>query len=496
MDCLFNICQILNRNKLPLEKSLEDVLQTLASCLGVEKGMIAILNPITGDIQTEAVYGLSQAEKKRGQYKPGEGVIGRVIAQGEPIIIPCISEAPFFLNKTGAYKESRDAFICVPIKWDKYTMGALSVSLRSSPDKLLKEIFQVLTIISNFIANIVRHIQSLRQEKEKIQQENIELKYKLYGGQNFPYLLGKTSKMQEVFALINKIAKTNTIVLIRGESGTGKELVANAIHYNSLRMGGPFIKINCAALPEELIESELFGHEKGAFTGAERGQPGKFELAKGGTLFLDEIGELNIKTQAKLLRVLQDKEFYRLGGTSPIKVDVRIIAATNQNLEELVKTGRFREDLYYRLNVFPIYLPPLRDRRPDILFLAEYFLKEANQKYNKNIRRISTPAIDLLMQYNWPGNVRELKNYIERAVLLCDEDTIRSYHLPSVLQGKQQPLSLSAAVEQLEREMIVEALKISKGKQTKAAAYLGITLRMLNYKLNKYKIKPEQFKGK
>jgi len=288
-------------------------------------------------------------------------------------------------------------------------------------------------------------------------------------------------------------------VLIRGESGTGKELVANSIHYNSHRAKSPFIKVNCAALPVTLIESELFGHEKGAFTGAIKQKRGKFEMAHKGTIFLDEIGSLGLEVQANLLRILQEKEFERVGGHRTIKTDVRIVAATNKNLEEAVEEETFRGDLYYRLNVFPIYLPPLRERKTDILLLADYFLEKYARENHKDIKRFSTPAIDMLMEYHWPGNVRELENCIERAVLLCEEGVIHSYHLPPTLQtGKESDtvpsLSLEDAVASLEKEMIIDALKNTAGNVTMATQILQTTVRKFAYKAQKYGVDYRQYR--
>lgn len=291
--------------------------------------------------------------------------------------------------------------------------------------------------------------------------------------------------------MISQVCRSNATVLIRGESGTGKELAANAIHYNSLRSRNPFVKVNCSALPSNLIESELFGHEKGAFTGAIRQKRGKFELANKGTIFLDEIGSVGMDVQVKLLRVLQEKEFERVGGHETIKTDVRIIAATNKNLEQAVEDGAFRSDLYYRLNVFPIYMPPLRERKTDILLLADHFLERYARENQKDIRRFSTPAIDMLMQYHWPGNVRELENCIERAVLLCEEGVIHSYHLPPTIQTAEESdtvlaTSLEDAVANLEREMIVDALKTTRGNMAKAANLLETTERKFAYKAKRY----------
>jgi Nif-specific regulatory protein len=309
-------------------------------------------------------------------------------------------------------------------------------------------------------------------------------------------MVGSSSTMQQVYRLIEQVADSNTTVLIRGESGTGKDLVAHAIHYNSPRADKPFLKVNCTALPETLLESELFGHEKGAFTGAIERKLGRFERANGGTIFLDEIGDFPLNLQVKLLRVIQFKEFERLGGYETINANVRIIVATNKNLEEQIEKALFREDLYYRINVFPIYLPPLRERKDDIMLLADYFLEKLAAANSKDIKRISTPAIEMLTRYHWPGNVRELENCIERAVLLCDGDVIRSEHMPPSLQmiKKTAPpskRSMAEVVENMERELIVDALKKCGGRQRKAAKELGITERVLGYKIKRYNIHPK-----
>jgi Nif-specific regulatory protein len=305
--------------------------------------------------------------------------------------------------------------------------------------------------------------------------------------------------MTEVFQMIERIAHTDITVLIRGESGTGKELVANAIHFNSPRASKPFLKLNCAALPDTLIESELFGHEKGAFTGATEQRMGRFERADGGTLFLDEIGTLSLTAQAKLLRVLQEWEFERIGGNRTLRVDIRIITATSKDLEKSIEEGTFREDLYYRLNVFPIFMPPLRERKTDILLLADYFVDKFNRKHQKDVRRISTPAIDMLMQYHWPGNVRELENCIERAVLLCIDRVIHSYHLPPTLQTGEQSgtvplLSFEEAMENFEKELIIDALKNSGGNMAEAARLLKTTERVVSYSVKKLRIHPKSYR--
>ena len=273
---------------------------------------------------------------------------------------------------------------------------------------------------------------------------------------DFHNIIGTSGPMRQVYEQINQVAHTNTTALIRGESGTGKELIAHAIHYNSPREKKAFVKVSCAALPDSLIESELFGYEKGAFTGAHARRKGRFELAEGGTLFLDEIGDINPSTQVKLLRVLQEREFERIGGTETIRANVRLITATNKDLETAIAEGKFREDLYYRLNVFTIFVPPLRDRKSDLLLLSDHFLQKYSKEHRKDIRRISTPAIDMLTSYHWPGNVRELENVVERAVLVCDGGVIHGHHLPPTLQTAQASgtvtrLSLSEAIASYEK---------------------------------------------
>ena len=318
-------------------------------------------------------------------------------------------------------------------------------------------------------------------------------------GFDFSNIVGNSSAIRQVYEQISQVARTNTTVLLRGASGTGKELIARSIHDNSLRADRPFVKVSCAALPETLFESELFGYRRGAFTGAEKNKAGRFEVAQGGTLFLDEIGEIGLSTQAKLLRVLQEKEFEPLGSTSTVKADVRLIAATNRDLESAMLEKDFRVDLYYRLNVFAIFLPPLSDRKPDILLLADYFLERYSARHRKNVRRISTPAIDMLTAYHWPGNIRELENAIERAVIVCDDKVLHSYHLPPTLQtaeasGTVMGLSLSEATENYERELIQEALKTTRGNRARAARLLQTTERIIGYKVRKLGINGRRFR--
>jgi Nif-specific regulatory protein len=313
------------------------------------------------------------------------------------------------------------------------------------------------------------------------------------------HLVGNSRAMQEVYQQIAQVATTSTTVLIRGESGTGKEMVAQALHSSSPRRDAPFVKLNCGALPESLIETELFGYEAGAFTSPRTPKPGRLELAHGGTLLLDEVGELSLATQVKLLRVLQEWEFERVGGVESIRVDVRLIAATNKDLEAAVKAGSFREDLYYRLDVFNLFLPPLRERRSDILLLADHFVEKYGARQGKSVRRIATTAIDAMMSYHWPGNVRELENCIERGVVMCEGGVIHAHDLPPSLQtaelsGTLPEGSLTAAVEAFERDLIVDALKATRGNRTRAAKLLVSTERVVSYKAQKYGIDAARFK--
>ena len=340
----------------------------------------------------------------------------------------------------------------------------------------------------------------LDAERQRLQEENAQLRSELKERYGFSNLVGTSDPMRQVHEHVTQVARANTTVLLRGESGTGKELLAHAIHYNSGRAKRPFVKVSCAALPHDLIESELFGYERGAFTGANGTRKGRFEIANGGTLFLDEIGELTPMTQVKLLRVLQEREFERIGGTETIKVNIRLVAATNKDLEKAIAAGEFREDLYHRLNVFTIFVPPLRERKSDILLLADHFLEKFSREHGKQVRRISTPAIDMLVSYHWPGNVRELANVIERAIVVCDANVVHGHHLPPTLQtaeasGTTPTLTLQQTLEAVERDVLQDALKSARGNRAKAARLLGATERVFNYRVRKYRIDWRRFRS-
>jgi len=494
VSLLYEISEALNKH-MDMKKSLFKVLSVLSESLNLMRGIIFLINSESGEIRIEMAHGISEDTTRQIKYLPGEGIIGRVIQTGEPAVVPRISEEPLFLDKTDSRKlnEGQDySFICVPIKKDSRVIGAISADRPFEGKTSLEKGEKLLSVVAAMVAHHVINIETIRVEKEQLKTENIRLKSELENRYSFTNIIGNSNKMREVLQMISQVSSSSATVLIRGESGTGKELVANAIHYNSERNKLPFIKINCAAIPENLIESELFGHEKGAFTGASHQRKGKFEIADKGTIFLDEIGNMALSAQVKLLRVLQEKEFERVGGYKPIKSDVRIVAATNSNLEEMVQQGKFRDDLYFRLNVFPIYIPSLRMRKTDVILLADHFLEKYCREHGKDIKRITTPAIDMMMEYPWPDNVRELENCIERAVILCNEGAIHSYHLPATLQtgtkSKTLPLSLEDGVANLEKEILMDSLKNTKGNINKAAKLIGITVRKFSYKAGKYNI--------
>lgn len=494
LDMLYQISTITNEN-LDLKKTLYEVLDILNKSMQMARTTISILNPLRDEINIKIAHGMA-ARVENLRYKPDEGILGRVIQTGKAVALPRISEEPAFLNRTESRTKMQGyelSFICVPIRKGSQVVGALSADLPFDANRNLEHETQLLSIVASMVAGYVIKLEDLQVEREHLREENRQLQNKLKSRYSFKNIVGNSNKMREIFQMVTQVSESNATVLIRGESGTGKELIANAIHYNSLRAQKPFIKVNCAALPSNLIESELFGHERGAFTGAINQKPGKFEMANRGTIFLDEIGSISIEVQTKLLRVLQEREYERVGGTKTLKIDVRVIAATNKNLEAAIERGIFRGDLYYRLNVFPIYLAPLRERKTDVLLLTEHFLARYAHENHKNIKRFSTTAIDLLMAYHWPGNIRELENCIERAVLLCETGVIHSYHLPPTLQignSKENTarLSLEAAVESLEKDMLVDALKSTNGNISAAAKILQTTVRKFSYKAEQYGI--------
>lgn len=487
---------------LDLRQALSGVLDILAARLDMLRPTVSLLSFEADEVQVEVAHGLSSEAMRRGRYRRGEGITGRVLETGQPLIVPHIDREPLFLDRTRARLRGRDqdmSFICVPIKTETRVIGTLSVDRVFKSEAALQTDLRLLTIIATLIARTALKLEAVNREKELLRQENERLSQALADKFTTSRIVGNSNKMKEVFHLINQVSHSTATVLIRGESGTGKELVASAIHYNSPRAKAPFIKVNCAALPESLIESELFGHVRGAFTGAVRDKPGKFELAGGGTVFLDEIGSVSLDAQTKLLRVLQEMEVERVGDVKTRTIDVRVLAATNRDLESAMGQGEFREDLYYRLNVFPIFMPPLRERPTDILLLADHFVEKYARVHKKDVRRMATPAIDAIMAYHWPGNVRELENCIERAVLLCNEGVIHSYHLPPTLQTAEESAtvisgSLIETLAKVESDLINDALKSARGNMAEAARRLQTTERIIRYKVKKYGVNPKRFR--
>jgi len=487
LSALLEVSKVLN-SSFDLEKNLSRTMRVLGEFLEMERGSVFLLDQHTKELKIVAAHGLTREQIDRGKYKIGEGIVGRVIERGSPVVIPNVGEEPLFLNKTGSrIRKGGISFLCVPISFKGEAIGVLSVD-RIFKDRAITvdEDIRVLEIIASIIAQYVilwKHYKDTENEKEI-------LKLQLKGRYSLPNIIGNSDRMQEVFEAVYRVADSKATVILYGESGTGKELIAKAIHYMSPRAKGPFVKFNCASIPEGLLESELFGHEKGAFTGAISARKGRFELANEGTILLDEVGDLPLNLQPKILRVLQEREFERVGGERTIKVDVRLIAATSRNLEELVSRGKFREDLFYRLNVVPLFLPPIRERKEDIPLLVEFFLKRFNEENNKDVS-VSAESLRVLVDYNWPGNVRELENTIERLVVMSGRRTIRPADLPLNLklpapEEVLQKESLKAGIEDIEKSSIRDALEKTGWVQAKAARMIGLTPRQIGYKMKKY----------
>jgi len=502
LEALYKISRILTEGARQ-KQALAEVLDVLHCDLGMSRGVIVLLSSDGRQISVEIAHDISVRQKRSVRFKIGEGITGRVVQTGKPMVVPKVSQEPLFLDRLGRKKLGKDeiSFICVPVKSGKKIFGALSVDRIFDKTASLSEDVRVLSIVASLIAHDVKSRHAEAARRQALEDENIRLRHELEDRCRPENIIGNSHAMREVYSCIHQVAASDTTVLIRGDSGTGKELVAHAIHYTSPRAKGPFIKVNCAALTETLLESELFGHEKGAFTGAIQTRKGRVEEANGGTLFLDEIGDFSPAIQVKLLRVLQEREFERVGSNRTLKANTRIICATNSNLEKAVEEDTFRQDLYYRINVFPIFLPPLRDRKDDILLLADHFVETYAQRMNKDVRRISTPAINMMVAYHWPGNVRELENCIERAILLATEGVIQGRHLPPTLQTSDASDTIGAGslderVALFERDIIIDALKRQNGNLAAAARDLGTTPRVIRYKVKNLDIEPNRYRTK
>lgn len=478
---------------------LRQVLDILCREMGLVRGTVTLLRG--RQLVIEASNGLSREEMRRGRYRLGEGVTGQVALTGEARIIPDISQEPEFLYRTGAReRDSHVAFICVPVVHQGKVIGTMSIDREVVEGADLERDYRLLEIVANLMAEAVSLDLAEHEERSRLIAENARLKRALDRISGPPEVIGSCRAMRMVYAMIEQVASSSATVLIRGSSGTGKELVARALQRSGDRCDRPFIVVNSAALPENLIESELFGHEKGAFTGAVQRRIGRIEAADGGTLFLDEIGDLGPAMQVKLLRFLQERTFQRVGSNEEHRSDVRIIAATSRNLERLMEEGHFREDLYYRLNVFPIHLPDLAERKSDIPLLAAHFLAKYSRLHHRQVRRISTEAMNRMVDYHWPGNVRELENCIERAVLTAAGEIVDVGALPAPMQGVEEraetPLTgdFTTQVEEFERRLIREALRKSRGNVAAAARELGLTVRILHYTIRKLGVVPQEFR--
>ena len=514
LSILTEIGQILSAS-LDLRASFGQVMQIICDKKLMRRGALVLLDDSTGRLRTEAAIGLTPEEMERGKYAVGEGITGSVVATGRGRVIPDVRKEVDFLNRTGRFGQGGEAlsFICVPIKIENRTAGALSVDKLIGDEESLRSDAKFLDTVAAFLAQAIQINRMVLRQKEELLEENAQLRAQVRDRYRFENVIGDSPAMHDVFAVVGQVANSRATVLILGETGTGKEMIAKAIHYNSPRRDKAFIRVNCGAMTTTLLESELFGHVKGSFTGAIRDKIGRFEAADGGTIFLDEIGTMEPLLQVKLLRVLQEREFERVGDTQTVKVDVRVIAATNADLQEEVAKGSFREDLYYRLNVVNIYLPPLRNRREDIPRLIDHFLDKYNAINDRKLRRISRDMLNVLLRYPWPGNVRELENAIERAVVLSRDEDFTEDLLPlnvRMFAAQRRTNQSSESIEQLTRRLADQAISdyemregeiyqlvidqiehalIDKalGKcgnvKTKAADFLGINRNTLNKKV-------------
>ncbi len=512
-DLLINISNSIEK-VFSLKDVFDVVMKKLAENFNILRGMLVLFDlKNINDLSVFSAYNLTENEISRGIYKTGEGIIGKVVEGGKPISISDINKDATFLNKMKIKRDKnlKISFIAVPIKISGIVFGVLAIEKYFENKEKLKDEEDMLFLINGIIANKVKIYQKMSEEKSLLLKENISLKNELYNKYGINNIIGKNKIMLDIYELIKMVADSNSSILIVGESGTGKELVAKSLHFNSTRKYASFVSINCSAIPENLLESELFGYKKGAFTGAGSDKKGKFLLADGGTLFLDEIGEMPLTLQVKLLRAIQEKEIEPIGSEIRIKVDIRILSATNKDPIDLIKSGKLREDLYYRLNVVEIKIPPLKERRDDIPLLIHHFIEKYSKINNKAIKWISHEALKMLQAYHWPGNVRELENVIERAILLSKENTIEVQDLPSFLIDTEnyqtEELYIKKWVDSflvnekengnahnnfmniIEKEFLTKALIYNNRNRIKTSKFLGINRNTLRSKMNLYNIK-------
>ena len=500
LSVLFEISRIIGQ-ALNLDRTLEAVLRILSEQMAMKRATVTLLDD-SEQLAIRASTGLTAEESGRGVYRLDEGVTGRIFTTAQPFVVPDIAKEPLFLNKTQSrtFEKDRLSFIGVPILLGESPVGVLSVDRLFGDEVSFEEDIRFLTIVATLIGQFYSLVKQVEAREEKLRRENVSLKSMLSKDRG-RFIVGKSSAMGQVRQMMEKVAPTKATVLLLGESGTGKTLTARLIHDLSDRTGFSFIKVNCAAIPENLLESELFGHEKGAFTGATAPKPGRFEEADRGTIFLDEIGELSLGIQAKLLRFLQEKEFERLGSTKTRKVDVRIVAATNRDLAEAVRRGDFREDLFYRLNVFPVRVPPLRERPEDIPPLLNHFLDKMYKEYQRRLT-LKPNALEALLSYSWPGNVREMENLVERLAIMVEDGAVGLEDIPphffiggdvtrqyDALETRDVPASGFAEPSSLldmEKREVLSALERHGWVQARAARELGITLRQMGYRVKKF----------
>ena len=503
IDTLYKVGQILGHS-LNLRDTLEQVIEVLHNSGNLKNGMISLLDEETGNLNLRVSQKEGVVTEGAVSYRPGEGVVGEIMETCVAVVVPNIQREPKFLGRSGAFDPALP-YVGVPIFSGDDALGVFAAQPSAGDDDLDGRA-KFMEMIANLIAQTVRLWVQLDKEKRELKEERDTLRRKVKHEHGFDNMVGRSEVMRTVFEQIRLVSAWNTTVLVRGESGTGKELVANAIHYNSPRANGPMIKLNCAALPDNLLESELFGHEKGAFTGANTQRKGRFEMAHAGTIFLDEIGEISAAFQAKLLRVLQEGEFERVGGTKTMKVDVRVIAATNRDLEAEVESGEFREDLYYRLNVMPINMPPLRERTEDIPDLSRFLISKIAKQQGRELT-ITDSALRVLLRHSWPGNVRELENIMERAAIMCpsgniDRDAVVMTGLednsgPPPAPSPAAPVAAGPTIDFNdpdvdERERVIAALEEAGWVQAKAARLLNMTPRQVAYRIQTLNIKVRQ----
>lgn len=502
METLYRVSEALSRS-LDVRRAPQEVLRILEDSAGLTRGMISVLDAESGDLVVSAVHGFALENFESVRYQAGEGVLGLILEEGQTVALASVASNASFLNRLGIY-ERRLPFIAAPIHVGGVLQGVLAVQPNRLEDGLLPVRTRFVEMVANLIGQSVKLSLEVEREKQTIAEERDTLRRAVRGQHGFDTIVGHAPAMRRIFEQIRMVSKWNTTVLIRGETGTGKELVANAIHYNSPRAKGPYVRLNCASLPENLLESELFGHEKGAFTGAVAARKGRFEMADGGSLFLDEIGEISPAFQAKLLRVLQEGELERVGGGRTIKVDVRMIAATHRDLESAVEEGKFREDLYFRLNVMPLALPALRERMEDVPEIARHLASRIAAAQGRELT-LTDGAIGRLIEYNWPGNVRELENCLERAAVMSETGVIEADLIR--VQRSREPMTAPVGVPAAqvakrvdvndpdisERERVIAALEQAGWVQAKAARLLNMTPRQIAYRIQILGIEVRQF---